>query len=129
MGADAVPRREVVTGEPQSARGSAVRPAATAWESTPYGARSATGDPHLRDLMRRQLRAALLGSAALTLLLGLLPLLLPLLPAHGGWPGGGVLAWGILGVAAYPALVVVARWYIRRAERNEAAFAELADGS
>ncbi|MFJ9850370.1 hypothetical protein [Streptomyces sp. NPDC101150] len=99
-----------------------------ALSDTARGARPVE-DPRLRTLMNRQLRAALLGSAALVLLLGLLPLLLPLLPAHGSRSGGGLLVWGILGVAAYPALVVIARWYVRRAEHNEASFAELADGS
>jgi hypothetical protein len=35
------------------------------------------------------------------------------------------VAWLVLGVLAYPFLVLLAVGYVRRAERNEAAFREL----
>ena len=37
------------------------------------------------------------------------------------------LAWLLLGFAVYPWLLVLAWWYVRRAERNEAAFEDLVD--
>ncbi|MGF1431000.1 hypothetical protein [Kitasatospora sp. LaBMicrA B282] len=72
-------------------------------------------------LRRSQLRAALTAGAVLVLLLGPLPVLftgLPALPATrlAGLP----LVWLVLGVAVYPALWLIGRWYVTRAERNEA---------
>ena len=40
---------------------------------------------------------------------------------------GVPLPWLLLGVAVYPWLLVLAWWYVRRAERNEAAFVELVE--
>ncbi|MGW2486311.1 hypothetical protein ACWCV9_03695 [Streptomyces sp. NPDC001606] len=70
--------------------------------------------------MRRQLRAAIAVSAALAVLLGLLPVLLRLLPAAAdASPRVPLAVWLLLGVAPYPALLAIGAWYVRRAERNE----------
>jgi hypothetical protein len=59
--------------------------------------------------------------------LGALPLAFRLAPSLARAELLGVpLAWLLLGVVAYPLLVVLAVVYVRRAERNEAAFRELA---
>jgi hypothetical protein len=40
---------------------------------------------------------------------------------------GAPVAWLVLGVLVYPLLVLLGRFYVRRAERNEQDFAELVD--
>ncbi|WP_225830141.1 hypothetical protein [Streptomyces sp. NK08204] len=106
MGAESVPRREVVTGQPRTAPAG---PAAVI-------SATATGDDTaVRRLMRRQMRAALTTTALLTALLGLLPLAFRALPR----PGVPLAVWLVLGVVPYPALWCMGVWYVRRAERNE----------
>jgi hypothetical protein len=63
--------------------------------------------------MRTQLRAALAAFAVLALLVGPLPLL------FAAMPGARRLEWAVLGFCLYAPLVLLARWYVRRAERNE----------
>ncbi|MGW0880279.1 hypothetical protein [Streptomyces sp. NPDC002671] len=106
MGAESVPRREVVTGEPRTApagRTATIRPVATDDDTT------------VRMLMRRQMRAALTTTALLTAVLGLLPVALRVLPR----PGVPFAVWLVLGVVPYPALLGTGVWYVRRAEHNE----------
>ncbi|KOV62036.1 hypothetical protein ADK64_25440 [Streptomyces sp. MMG1121] len=55
----------------------------------------------------------------LVALLGLLPLAFRALPDPGTRPVGALVVWAVLGVAAYPALLLLGRWYVVRAERNE----------
>ena len=120
MAAHPPPRREVVTGVPRgSARGSsrAARPAAAA--SGP----SALDEDRLRQLIRIQWRATVLAAGALVVLLGSLPLVFALAPAVAAVRLGGVgIAWVVLGVLAYPVLYAIGRWYVARAEANEARF-------
>ncbi|MFH8803296.1 hypothetical protein ACH4F6_27460 [Streptomyces sp. NPDC017936] len=71
------------------------------------------GHTYVRSLMRTQLRAALTVFAVLALLIGPLPLLFTALP------GARRLEWAVLGFGLYVPLVLLARWYVRRAERNE----------
>jgi multisubunit Na+/H+ antiporter MnhB subunit len=79
--------------------------------------------------MRSQLRAGLTAFAVLAAVFGALPLLFAALPADPGpWPSLPALVWLVLGVAAYPALLAVGHWYVRRAERNERDFADLTEG-
>ncbi|MFG2358844.1 hypothetical protein [Streptomyces sp. NPDC048521] len=115
MGAESVPRREVVTGRPRPCDGTtAPRPAASP-ETRP----APQVDASVRRLMREQLRAALIATALLAALLGLLPVVLRVLPfpdAASRVPPG---VWLLLGVAPYPALLAIGAWYVRRAERNE----------
>ncbi|MFF7122694.1 hypothetical protein [Streptomyces sp. NPDC008240] len=107
MGAESVPRREVVTGRPGADRAALPRPRTAAAQPD--------DDPAVGPLMRRQLRAALTVTLLLAAPLGLLPVLLRMLPLAGNRPG----VWLVLGVAPYPALLCAGAWYVRRAERNE----------
>ena len=111
MGAESVPRREVVTGRPRPSGGrTAPRPAPLA-------------DPRpelrVRQLMRRQLGAALVTLALLAVPLGLLPVLLRILPLADAAPHVPLAVWVVLGVAPYPVLLAIGAWYVRRAEHNE----------
>ncbi|MGJ5756499.1 hypothetical protein [Streptomyces puniciscabiei] len=69
--------------------------------------------------MRRQLRAALVTTALLAVLLGLLPVLLRILPLADTAPHVPLAVWVVLGLAPYPALLAIGAWYVRRAEHNE----------
>ncbi|MFD5812867.1 hypothetical protein [Streptomyces sp. NPDC127038] len=71
------------------------------------------GHTYVRSLMRSQLRAACSTFAVLILLVGPLPLV------FAAMPDGAALEWAVLGFCLYPPLVLLARWYVRRAERNE----------
>jgi hypothetical protein len=42
-------------------------------------------------------------------------------------PDGASLEWAVLGFCVYPPLVLLARWYVRRAERNEKDFVRLVE--
>ena len=115
MGAEYVPRREVVTGRPRPDRGGLPLPRPAHPPGT--GPAVSADDPAVTALMRRQLRAALTATALLVASLGLLPVLLRLLPFVG--PNVPPAVWLVLGVAPYPALLCTGAWYVRRAERNE----------
>ncbi|MEU9923064.1 hypothetical protein AB0H51_17535 [Streptomyces griseoluteus] len=104
MGAEAAPRREVVTGAPAGRT------------RTPYPDSSAHDDLAVRKLMRRQVRIGLVACSLLALPLGLFPVVFRLLP-DGDTSRGA--AWLLLGVAPYPVLLATGAWYVRRAERNE----------
>ncbi|NYG53994.1 hypothetical protein [Nocardioides perillae] len=81
---------------------------------------------YVQSLVREQLRLAGRVLLALGATVGSLPLLFHLAPglADTRWAGVPV-GWLALGVAVYPVLVVLGWAYVRRAERNEAAFADL----
>ncbi|MEU1404848.1 hypothetical protein ABZ471_21205 [Streptomyces sp. NPDC005728] len=111
MGAESVPRREVVTGRPRTDLAGLPQPRPA---SAP-----GTDDTAVTALMRRQLRAALTATALLAVSLGLLPVLLRVLPLARTWPSVPLAVWLVLGVAPYPALLCTGAWYVRRAERNE----------
>ncbi len=85
------------------------------------------GEVYVQSLMRAQLRLAAYVVVALVLSLGSLPLLFRLVPDADLHVLGVPLAWLLLGFAVYPWLLVLAWWYVRRAERNEAAFEDLVD--
>ncbi|MGW7823178.1 hypothetical protein ACWGLF_34820 [Streptomyces puniciscabiei] len=111
MGAESVPRREVVTGRPRpSGRTTAPRPAPLPDPGS---------EVQVRQLIRRQLRAALVTTALLAVLLGLLPVLLRVLPPADAAPRVPLAVWIVLGLAPYPALLAIGAWYVRRAEHNE----------
>ncbi len=42
-------------------------------------------------------------------------------------PDARRLEWAVLGFGLYPPLVLLARWYVRRAERNERDFVRLVE--
>jgi len=84
------------------------------------------GGMYMGSLLREQLRLALGILLVLALTVGMLPLLFHLLPGLAnvtvvGFP----LSWLLLGVAVYPALLLLGWVYVRRAERNERDFVEL----
>ncbi|WP_030762947.1 hypothetical protein [Streptomyces sp. NRRL F-2664] len=111
------PRRETVTGVPRGARRRA--PAHTPARSE-ISEQTTLGATYVRALMRSQLRAGLAALAALLSLVGTLPLVFAVPRAR-----PGALVWLVLGLLVYPVMWLIARWYVRRAERNEADFTGL----
>ncbi len=84
------------------------------------------GSVYMGSLLREQLRLALGILLGLALTIGLLPLVFYLVPDLADVDLVGVpLAWWLLGIAVYPALLLLGWVYVRRAERNESDFAEL----
>ena len=91
-------------------------------------AQSQVGEVYLRSLLRAQLRLAVGVVVLLGGLVGGLPLVFWLLPEVSGTTVLGMpLAWGLLGFAVYPTLVVIGWWYVRAAERNERAFTDVVE--
>ncbi|MER6473270.1 hypothetical protein [Streptomyces collinus] len=120
MGAESVPRREVVTARPPTDRADrAARPRPRPAGPPRRAGHAPVSDSAVTGLMRRQMRAALTTTALLALSLGLLPLTLRLLGRTGTRPDAPLAVWLVLGVAPYPALLAAGIWYVRRAERNE----------
>lgn len=92
-------------------------------------AQSAVGEIYMRSLMRSQLRLALGVVVMLALSVGSLPLLFELSPSLRRADLLGVpLPWLLLGFGVYPVLIALAWFYVRRAERNEAAFDDMVGG-
>ncbi|GAA1006079.1 membrane protein [Streptomyces sp. F-3] len=115
MPQDPAERRVVVTGPPRRTRRAPgpYRPRLEIDEQTTLG------HTYVRSLMRSQLRAAVTVLAVLVLLVGPLPLVFAAAPA------ARPLKWVVLGFGLYVPLVLLARWYVRRAERNERDFVRL----
>jgi hypothetical protein len=92
-------------------------------------AQSQVGEVYLRSLLRTQLRLGLTVLLTLAVLVGGLPLAFWLLPGVTGTRVLGMpLAWGLLGFVVYPTLLLLLGWwYVRAAERNEAAFTDVVD--
>ncbi|MEU2395456.1 hypothetical protein [Streptomyces sp. NPDC007369] len=111
------PRRETVTGVPRGARR---RPPVHTPARSEISEQTTLGTTYVRALMRSQLRAGLCALAALALLVGTLPVLFAL-----ARPAPAPLVWAVLGLAVYPVLWLIARWYVARAERNETDFTGL----
>ncbi|WP_030162723.1 hypothetical protein [Streptomyces sp. NRRL S-244] len=111
------PRREIVTGVPRAARR---RPPAHTPARSEISEQTTLGATYVRALMRSQLRAGLGALGVLALLVGTLPVLFT--PARSA---SGPLVWVALGLVAYPVMWLIARWYVTRAERNEADFTGL----
>ncbi|WGX97123.1 hypothetical protein [Nocardioides sp. L-11A] len=87
---------------------------------------TALGDVYLRSLLREQLGLAARVLVLLAATLGALPLVFHLAPGLADVrPLGIPLPWLLLGVLAHPVLLLLAWRYVRRAERNERAFADL----
>ncbi|TXS49136.1 hypothetical protein [Streptomyces sp. t39] len=125
MSAEQTPRREVVTGVPRGTR----RPPGYAPARSEITEQTTLGATYVRSLMRSQLRAALYALGTLALFVGSLPLLFALPAALGGSPGSPApFVWAALGFGAYPVMWLTARWYVRRAERNERDFTRLVEG-
>lgn len=89
-------------------------------------AQTRLGEVYVSSLMRSQLRLALVVCAALAMTLGLVPLVFYLVPAIRQANVLGVpLPWLVLTVVAFVEIVLLGVYYVRRAERNEAAFSDL----
>lgn len=116
MPQDPAERRVVVTGPPRR-----TRPASGYYRPrTEIDEQTTLGHTYVRSLMRSQLRAALVVLTVLVLLVGPLPLLF-------ATTRNADLEWAVLGFCLYPPLVLLARWYVRRAERNEKDFVRLVE--
>jgi hypothetical protein len=88
------------------------------------------GEVMVSGLIRAQFALALRMAALVAVGLGSLPLLFAVAPNLARVSVLGIrLPWLLLGVAAYPFLVVVGWVYTRMAERNERDFAELVEKS
>lgn len=112
-------RRVRVTGRPRTA------PTARSVVSE-IDAQTELGEVYVRSLVRSQLRLALGVTATLVVTLGLLPVLFASSATARRTAIIGVpLPWWLLGVLAYPFLILLAWLYVVRAERNERAFREL----
>ncbi|MFI2369093.1 hypothetical protein [Streptomyces sp. NPDC018833] len=125
MSAEQPPRREVVTGVPRGTR----RPPGHAPARFEISEQTTLGTTYVRSLMRSQLRAALYALGALGTLVGTLPLLFALPAALGGsLDSPAPFVWAALGFGVYPVMWLIARRYVRRAERNERDFTRLVEG-
>lgn len=94
--------------------------------STHIDQRTALGDVYVRSLLRAQLRLGLGVVLTVVVVLGSLPLAFAALPGLSEVIVLGVpLPWVVLAFAAYPGFVLAGWFFVRRAERNEAAFTAL----
>ncbi|MEU2261603.1 hypothetical protein ABZ557_15255 [Streptomyces sp. NPDC019645] len=125
MSAAQPPRREVVTGVPRGAR----RRPGHAPARSEISEQTTLGTVYVRSLMRSQLRSALYALGTLALLVGTLPLLFAFpVAVLGSFSSPEPYVWVVLGVGVYPLMWLIARWYVRRAERNEEDFTGLVEG-
>jgi hypothetical protein len=91
-------------------------------------AQTPLGEIYMRSLMRSQLRLAFVVLAVLILTLGAVPLVFAVVPeSREAHLLGLPLAWLLLGVLVYPAMLGLGWFYVRQAERNEHDFADLVD--
>ncbi|MEU6683989.1 hypothetical protein [Streptomyces sp. NPDC046832] len=129
MPQDHTERRVVVTGPPRQtapharlrSRGRYPQASGSYRPRTEIDEQTTLGHTYVRSLMRTQLRAALTVITVLGLLVGPLPLLFAALP------DARRLEWAVLGFGLYVPLVLLAHWYVRRAERNERDFVRLVE--
>jgi putative solute:sodium symporter small subunit len=93
-------------------------------------AQSEVGEIYLRTLLRAQLRLGLSILVTLALTIGVLPVLFWLAPGlTSTYVLGMPVSWVVLAFGCYPVLVLLAWRYVRRAERNEQAFARVVERS
>lgn len=86
---------------------------------------TATGELLLSNLMRSQLMLAVRLAVVVVIVLGALPVVFLTMPAVSDTVLFGVsLPWILLGVLAFPFLIVLGWLYTRTAERNELDFAD-----
>lgn len=114
------PRRETVTASPRDGT-------SRTWPASEdlYGGGEAA-EVLLSSLLRAQLGVTLSALIPAVVVIGLYPLLAVVAPAVAAATLGPVpLALVVLGGGLYPPLVALGLWYVRRAERVEARFAEL----
>jgi hypothetical protein len=90
------------------------------------GEQTELGELYLNALVRAQRRLAVSVCATAAVVLGGLPVLFDLVPATGSFDVLGLpLPWLLLGLLAYPFMIVLAWRAVVGAERNEHEFAEL----
>ncbi|MET8826812.1 hypothetical protein ABZX40_04155 [Streptomyces sp. NPDC004610] len=118
MPPEPTPRRVTVTGPPR--RPGRRHPGGYYRPRTEIDEQTTLGHTYVRSLIRSQLRAALTVLAVLALLVAPLPLVFAAAP-------DARLEWAVLGFGVYLPLVLLARWYVRRAERNERDFVRLVE--
>jgi hypothetical protein len=112
------PRTRVVLGDAAALRRTADPARTDLAEQTPLG------EALVKGLVRAQLALALRLSLVVAAGLGALPLLFAAAPAVGRLKVFGMnLPWVLLGVLAFPFLVLVGAAYVHWAERNEQDFA------
>lgn len=115
------PERVRVTGPPR-------RTAARHARSRDIDDQTLLGSVLMGSLLRAQLRLAVLALFPLGILAAGLPLAFHLAPGLVDVRVVGLpLAWLLLGVLAYPLMVLLGWFYVRRAERHEQEFAELVE--
>ncbi|MCD2188524.1 hypothetical protein [Actinomycetospora soli] len=86
---------------------------------------TATGELLLSNLMRSQLMLAVRLAVVAVIVLGVLPIVFLTMPGVAGTVVFGVsLPWVLLGVLAFPFLLLLGWLYTRTAERNELDFAD-----
>ncbi|HEX6516432.1 MAG TPA: hypothetical protein VF049_12730 [Nocardioidaceae bacterium] len=96
--------------------------------SSEIDAQTRVGELYMRALVRAQLRLAVGVLLMLAATVGGLPLLFAFVPAASRVHVLGVpLPWVLLGFAVYPCVIGLGWLYVRQAERNERAFADLVD--
>lgn len=84
------------------------------------------GELYMASLIRAQWRLSVSVLASATAMIGGLPLLFLFVPATMTLHVGPIpLPWLILGVLLYPAVWLVARYYVRQSEQIEREFTEL----
>ncbi len=108
-----------------SPRTAGARPRSRQSHAAEIDALSRVGEVYVQSLMRAQLRLATYVVLLLAVTVGLLPVLLHGLHAGDVRVLHVPLPWLVLGVLVYPWVLVLAWWYVRRAEHNEAAFVDL----
>src|SRR5690349_18366666 len=115
------PARVRVTSSRRGARTARTRPL-----STDLDEQTELGDVYLDGLRRAQLRLGLTVLGLMVLALGGFPMLLSLIPSTRTMTLAGIpLPWLVLGVLVYPAAWLLARGYVRQAERIETEFADI----
>ena len=120
------PGRRVVVTSPRTEAGQRARPVRRRRDE--LADQTGVGEVLIRSLIRAQLGLALRVLAVVVVLLGSPPLVFAVFPAAGRVEIGGVgLPWLLLGVAAFPLLVLLGLVYMRQAERHEREFAELVE--
>jgi hypothetical protein len=121
-----LPGRRVVVTSPRTEAGHRARPVRRRRDE--LADQTGVGEVLIRSLIRAQLGLALRVLAVVVVLLGSPPLVFAVFPAAGRVEIGGVgLPWLLLGVAAFPLLVLLGLVYMRQAERHEREFAELVE--
>lgn len=115
-------RQRVVLADPRSRSRPTLRARVELEEQTSWG------EALIKDLVKRQLRTALLLGLVMLLLLGSLPLAFYLSPTFAEATVIGMpLAWLLLGVLPFPLLLVAGLVHNRLAEAHERDFVDLID--